>query len=146
MQRKEFIKTCVFACLSVTAVGALLPSCQATHTVIGSIEKDALSFPLADFIDAKKNTLKKYLVVQHENLQYPIVVYNMGEQQYEAYLMRCPHQGAELQVFGERLQCPAHGSEFDVHGKVMNPPADQNLRRCHFVGQDYFLEWSYGSF
>ncbi|MEY2899598.1 MAG: hypothetical protein RL138_1651 [Bacteroidota bacterium] len=129
MQRKEFLKTCAFACLSLTAVGALLPSCQASHTIIGSLEKGTLSFPLSDFIDAKKNVLKKYLVVQHENLQYPIVVYHQGENAYEAYLMRCPHQGAELQVFGERLQCPAHGSEFDVHGTVMNPPADQNLRR-----------------
>lgn len=129
MQRKEFLKTCAFACLSLTAVGTLLPSCQASHTIIGSIEKDTLQFPLIDFVDVKKNQLKKYLVVQHESLQYPIVVYHIAENEFEAFLMRCPHQGAELQVFGERLQCPAHGSEFDIHGKVMNPPADQNLRR-----------------
>ncbi len=129
MQRKEFLRTCAFACLSLTAVGTLLPSCQASHTVLGSIEKDTLQFPLHYFVDVKRNVLKKYLVVQHESLQYPIVVYNIAENSFEAYLMRCPHQGAELQVFGERLQCPAHGSEFDVHGKVMNPPADQNLRR-----------------
>jgi Rieske Fe-S protein len=42
--------------------------------------------------------------------------------------MRCPHQGAELQVFGDRLQCPAHGSEFNDKGVVKTGPADTNLR------------------
>jgi len=42
--------------------------------------------------------------------------------------MRCPHQGEELQVFGDRLECPAHGSEFNNKGIVQNGPADSNLR------------------
>jgi Rieske Fe-S protein len=42
--------------------------------------------------------------------------------------MRCTHQGAELQVFGDKLQCPAHGSEFSSKGAVQNGPADNTLR------------------
>jgi len=42
--------------------------------------------------------------------------------------MRCTHQGAELQVFGDKFQCPAHGSEFNSNGGIQNGPADMKLR------------------
>ena len=42
--------------------------------------------------------------------------------------MRCTHQDAQLEVFGDRLECPAHGSEFNDRGKVMEGPAQANLR------------------
>jgi nitrite reductase/ring-hydroxylating ferredoxin subunit len=61
-------------------------------------------------------------------LKFPVCVYRFSETSYTALYMRCPHQGAELQVFGDRLQCPAHGSEFDDKGVVKTGPADTNLR------------------
>ena len=42
--------------------------------------------------------------------------------------MQCTHQGAELQVYGDRLQCPAHGSEFNSKGLVTNGPAMSPLK------------------
>lgn len=86
--------------------------------------------PLADFeiSKGKQKEHKKYLVLQNEILQYPICVYRIDENNYEALLMKCTHQGAELQVFGDKLQCPAHGSEFDNTGKVQNGPASASLR------------------
>ena len=42
--------------------------------------------------------------------------------------MQCTHQGAELQVFGDKLQCPAHGSEFTNKGIVQSGPAETKLR------------------
>jgi len=75
-----------------------------------------------------KDSFRKYVVVQHEKLKYPVCVYRFSETAYTALLMRCTHQGAELQVFGARLQCPAHGSEFNNKGVVQTGPADTNLR------------------
>ncbi len=50
-----------------------------------------------------------------------------------ALLMRCTHQGTELQVFGDKLQCPAHGSKFANNGDVTNGPASSGLRTFPIV-------------
>lgn len=126
MERKEFIKTCGFACLGGLALSALLESCVGTKAIEGTISESDLVVPVASF--ANKNKFKKYVVVHHDKLKYPICLYRFSETQYVALLMRCTHQGAELQVFGDKLQCPAHGSEFNNNGIVQNGPADANLR------------------
>ncbi len=127
MKRSAFLKTCGFACLGGSLAGALLEGCSVGGKSIGgSIEQSDLVIPVTVF--QNKGSFRKYVVVQHESLKYPICVYRFDEARYTALLMRCPHQGAELQVFGSRLQCPAHGSEFDNKGVVRNGPAETNLR------------------
>jgi nitrite reductase/ring-hydroxylating ferredoxin subunit len=127
MRREEFLKTCGFACLGGLLLGVLAEGCAAGgKTVAGAIEETDLVIPVTDF--QNKGSFRKYVVVQHEKLKYPVCVYRTSDTEYAALLMRCPHQGAELQVFGSRLQCPAHGSEFDDKGVVKNGPADTNLR------------------
>jgi Rieske Fe-S protein len=132
MDRKEFIKTCGFACIGATAMSALLQSCTFSKMITVPITGSDLIFPKSDFeiVRNENKRFKKYLVVQNDQLKYPICVFHLGDNNYTALLMSCPHQGAELQVFGDKLQCPAHGSEFDNHGVVQNAPADRNLR--HF--------------
>jgi len=78
----------------------------------------------------------KYIVVQQEQLKYPICVYRFSQNEYSAVLMRCTHQGAELQVFGDKLECPAHGSTFSNTGQVKNGPADTNLRTFPVIVQN----------
>ena len=126
MERKEFLKTCGLACLGELAITALLESCSGTKTIEGTISASDLVVPVSSFVH--KDTYKKYVVVHHEKLKYPICVYRFSDTQYVALLMRCTHQGAELQVFGDRLECPAHNSEFNNKGIVQNGPADSNLR------------------
>jgi nitrite reductase/ring-hydroxylating ferredoxin subunit len=127
MKREEFLKTCGFACLGGSLFGVLLEGCASSaKTVGGTIEQSDLTIPVSAF--QNKESFRKYVVVQHEKLKYPVCVYRFSETEYTALLMRCPHQGAELQVFGSRLQCPAHGSEFNNKGVVENGPADTNLR------------------
>jgi nitrite reductase/ring-hydroxylating ferredoxin subunit len=127
MKREEFLKTCGFACLGGSLLGVLLEGCATTgKTVSGTIEESDLVIPVTAF--QNKESFRKYVVVQHEKLKYPVCVYRFSETEYTALLLRCPHQGAELQVFGSRLQCPAHGSEFNNRGVVENGPADTNLR------------------
>jgi Rieske Fe-S protein len=127
MERKEFLKTCGYACLGATFLGGLLESCTSTKMISGAISQSDLVVPVDSFM-TKDQAFKKYIVVHNEQLEYPICVYRLGNGNYTALYMKCTHQGAELQVFGDRLQCPAHGSEFDNKGIVQNGPAEANLR------------------
>jgi len=130
MDRKKFIKSCGLACLSGTVFSTLLQSCTTTKIVSRNISGSDLTVPLSDFEtkNGKEIYFKKYIVVQNDQLQYPICVYRFNEKEYAALLMRCTHQGTELQVFGDKLQCPAHGSEFNNKGGVQNGPAENPLR------------------
>lgn len=84
--------------------------------------------PRAGEADNTEKKYLKYVVVHNDKLEYPVCVYRFSEDEYKALLMKCTHQGTELQVFGDRLQCPAHGSEFNNTGEVQNGPADTALR------------------
>lgn len=129
MRREEFIKHCGFACLSSNVAILLLGSCVSSKTVSGKIVEADILIPLDSFFsDKKETTFIKYVVIEHPQLKYPICVFRFSEEDYSALLMQCTHQGAELQVFGDRLECPAHGSEFDNKGQVKNGPADRQLR------------------
>ena len=126
MNRKEFIIGCG---LCLTGMPLWLGGCAGTKYLSAPIEGDSLVVPVSSFLT--ENTEKKYLtylVVNNERLEYPICLYRFSESDYKALLMKCTHQGTELQVFGDRLQCPAHGSEFSNTGEVQNGPADVALR------------------
>lgn len=109
---------------------SLVEGCSTAKIATATIDGSDMIVPLTDFEIKKKNqsAFKQYLVVHNEKLQYPICVYRFNENNYTALLMRCTHQGNELQVFGDKLQCPAHGSEFNNRGEVKNGPADTSLR------------------
>ncbi|MEQ8877982.1 MAG: Rieske (2Fe-2S) protein [Cyclobacteriaceae bacterium] len=127
MQRRVFIRECGMGCLGVLASGLLLQRCAGTRYITGIIEGSYLNIPEDDFLK-EDNSYLQHVVVQNEVLQYPIVVFRFDTNEYRAFLMKCTHQGTELQVFGDRLQCPAHGSEFTNNGNVQNGPADTSLR------------------
>jgi Rieske Fe-S protein len=130
MNRKDFIKTCGFACLGATAMASFLQSCMTFKTINGQITGDDLVVPLSNFEpdNDQNNKTRNYLVVTNSLLLYPICVFKLSEAEYSALWMRCTHQGTELQVFGSTLQCPAHGSEFDNQGGLMQGPAEKPLR------------------
>ena len=130
MERREFIKKCGFACFGLAAMGAILEGCAGTKNVTGAIVDSDITFSANDFFVMKdgEKKFRKNVIVHHNNLQYPICVFRTSETTYSAVLMKCTHQGAELQVYGDKLQCPAHGSEFTNTGVVLSPPADSNLR------------------
>lgn len=130
MNRRKFITTGCISCMSGSLILPLLESCSPTRIANAVIEGSDMVVPLTDFEIKKKNQLafKQYLVVHNEKLQYPICVYRFNENNYTALLLKCTHQGNELQVFGDKLQCPAHGSEFNNRGEVTNGPANTSLR------------------
>lgn len=108
-------------------LGPLLEGCSSTRLVQGTIAGSDLVLPVSAFM-TRNGAYKSYVVVGNDQLRNPICLYRFSDEHYSAVLMRCTHQGAELQVFGDRLQCPAHGSEFDNHGVVKTGPASTNLR------------------
>lgn len=112
------------------AIAALFESCGASKTLSGSINDSDLIVLLSDFETkaGKETHYKKYIIVNNDKLKFPVYVYRFDEQTYFALWLQCTHQGAELQVFGDKLQCPAHGSEFNNKGVVSGGPASSNLR------------------
>ncbi|MES2618218.1 MAG: Rieske (2Fe-2S) protein [Bacteroidota bacterium] len=130
MHRKDFIKTCGLACLGGTALMLSLPGCAGSKIVTGTLSGEDILVPLNAFESIKKNqtTYRSYVVVQNDQLQYPICIFRFSDKEYTALLMQCTHQGAELSVFGDKLLCSAHGSEFDNKGGVQNGPADKSLK------------------
>ena len=108
-------------------LGSLLAGCHSAKLITGDIAGSDMVVPVSLFVK-KDRGFRKYVVVHNELLEFPICLYRFNETTYSALLMKCTRQGAELQVFGDRLQCPAHGSEFNDKGVVQTGPADTNLR------------------
>jgi Rieske Fe-S protein len=134
MERKEFIKACGFACLGGTFMMSVFEGCASSRSITGTIANSNLVVPANAFHD--KNSFLKYVIVRQPELAFPICLYRFSSTDYSALFMRCTHQGAELQVFGDKLECPAHGSVFNNHGQVQNGPADTNLRTFPVIVQN----------
>lgn len=131
MDRKNFIKKCGYACIGGLFIPSILQSCSSLNLITkdrvnAEIDGTDLLVPITSFENGENK--KRYIIAQHPKLNYPVCVYRLSETEYTALLMACTHQGAELQVFGEKLECPAHGSEFNSKGGVENGPAEENLR------------------
>lgn len=131
MDRKDFIKTCSFACIGSLALGSMLSGCSTSRAIPAQIQGTNILVPLLHFEQHSKKgtTYKRYIVVSNDQLKYPICVFREPNGEFIALLMQCTHQGTELQAFGDRLQCPAHGSEFNREGQVTQGPAESTLRR-----------------
>ncbi len=130
MNRKDFLKTCGFSCMLGSAALPMLQSCTTSKALSGTISGSDLVVQQSDFETKAAGEIhyKKYIIVNNDKLKFPVCIYRFSNEEYKALWLQCPHQGAELQVFGDKLQCPAHGSEFDNSGIVSNGPASQNLR------------------
>lgn len=133
MDRKSFITKCGKGCLGLMFSSFLLESCSGTRYVSGNIDKEYLVIDAKSFLRKESDSSNgkkfyRYLIVENHALKFPIVVFKNDTENYTALLMQCTHQGAELQVYGDRLQCPAHGSEFNSKGIVTNGPAMSPLK------------------
>ncbi|MEY3443970.1 MAG: hypothetical protein RLZZ519_2251 [Bacteroidota bacterium] len=131
MDRKSFLKSCGVACLGAGYLVSFLESCGTTKRIQAPIESSDLVVELSAFDKKgkKDNPFHMAVIADNEILQDPICIFrSVDGQTFTALLMRCTHQGAQLQLFGDKLQCPAHGSEFDPKGAVVQGPAADPLR------------------
>lgn len=136
MDRKEFIKTCGFACLGGAALTALLQSCASTNYFAQTVfSNNQIAIKKTEFIKMEKDKTvqREYVLVKSEKYNYPICIYKTGEENYSALLMQCTHKGCELRPTGSYLICPCHGSEFNNKGVVQNPPAEENLKTFKII-------------
>jgi Rieske Fe-S protein len=130
MERRDFIRSCGFVCFGGIAFTTVIQSCSTTKRINGTIDQSNLIVDLQAFQYEKKGqaAYHKYVIVQNDALKFPICIYRFSDTDFTALYMQCTHQGAELQVFGDKIQCPAHGSEFNSHGQVESGPATAKLR------------------
>jgi nitrite reductase/ring-hydroxylating ferredoxin subunit len=137
MERRTFTKTCI-VCLGGTILAPLLSACQSTHYATGTIEPHGLSVLKTEFAYVKKDQpmVRQYIIVRNDALEFPIYVYRFNDTTYSAVLMKCSHQGAELQAAGDHLHCPSHGSEFNNKGVLAQGPAEKDLRSFTVLNHD----------
>lgn len=130
MKRKHFIQQCGLACAGGGMLMALLQSCATQKSVTAVYVNNKLTIPLAAFYSgsAEEKKWNRTTIVRHEKVDFPIVVYRLKENEYRAYLLRCTHQGSELNVYGDLITCNAHGSEFSNNGQVLQGPAESPLQ------------------
>ncbi len=131
MNRRKFLGTTCLSCIGGAIGLSLVQSCSSASSLINAeISGADLIVPLENFKRSGKdsNNYKSHLVVSNDKLSNPICIYRLDQNTYHAFLLLCTHQGAELQVFGDKMECPAHGSEFDINGVPTNGPATEPLR------------------
>jgi Rieske Fe-S protein len=127
MDRKQFVLKCGAACVGISGLTAVLQSCGSTHIAKSTINNNILSISKDEFIIQGKSKRRNFIILRPDKLKFPIVVYHNSNDNYNAFLLRCTHQGNELTVNGDILTCSAHGSEFDKKGIVIKGPAEKNL-------------------
>ena len=127
LTRREFISK---GCLACAGASLLSLSGCAAHYISGTMEANGISILKSEFDQTKNGRAshRTFLLIQHEQLEFPIYLYRFSETEYSALWMACTHQGAELQASGDYLHCPSYGSEFNNHGIVSGGPAEKNLR------------------
>ena len=129
MDRKEFLRRCGSACAGGLVLSVLAQGCRSLRASSFAVEGSHVIIPLSEFVvgDGSNNSFHQFVIAYPDLLQYPLGVFRHGEKDFTAVLLRCTHQGTELQVFGDVMQCPAHGSEFDARGRVQQGPASTDL-------------------
>ena len=111
-------------------VPPVLSGCQSTYYTQGVMERDGISVLRSEFSYVKKDQTmtRQYIIVRNDRMTFPICLYRFSDSDYAALLMKCTHQGSELNASGDHLHCPSPGSEFDNIGQVPQGPAEEDLR------------------
>jgi Rieske Fe-S protein len=129
MDRRSFAKSCMM-CMGGAIVFPELSGCQSMHYTSGTLQPNGLSVAKSEFIYLKRDQrmTRQYIIVNNDKLEFPIYLYRFSDNEYSALLMKCTHQGNELQASGDHLHCSAHGSEFNNKGLLAQGPAEKDLR------------------
>ncbi|MBL7776004.1 MAG: Rieske (2Fe-2S) protein [Saprospiraceae bacterium] len=135
MQRRTFIKTTGMCCLG----GLLVQACgtAAYYAQFSRLEK-RLAVPKSEFrfLNKKGETVERsYVLLKPDGAAFPIALFRQPDG-YTACLLRCTHQGCEVEVQGDRYACPCHGSEFSTKGAVLTGPAEQPLQTFQIEEDD----------
>jgi len=130
MERRKFIKTCCYSAIAIPFGASFLQSCGAIYYANSTREAGKLTVARSEFLKVKKNkqVSRNFVLLNTDNLGFPICLYKTDKDSYTASLLKCTHNGCELNVGGGIYSCPCHGSEFSIAGKVLEGPADRDLQ------------------
>jgi nitrite reductase/ring-hydroxylating ferredoxin subunit len=112
--------------LSGVALSHFLTQCTHSKYLTAKIIDSEIFIEKKEFLSNKQKI--RSIIIENELLNFPIALLKIQENEYRAIYLTCSHQGAELQIFDDKLICPAHGAEFTNEGKVVSGPTDQPLR------------------
>lgn len=131
MDRRNFIKSSCLTCVSSIGAMWLLQACKTTKQVTNfQYKQNKITIYKSEFIALKndKKIERKFIVLKPENLPFPIAVYKLSNNDYNASLLQCSHQGCELSPYETTMVCPCHGAEFNAKGEVTQGPAETSLK------------------
>ena len=130
MERRNFIRKCGCATVGAAISASMLQSCGAVYYATSSLASNRITVARSEFIKIKKEkkTERKFVLIRSTAFQFPICLYNLGEDRFAASLLECTHKGCELNVGGAVFTCPCHGAEFSNTGKILTGPAEEDLR------------------
>ena len=76
------------------------PDANPLSTPTGVVEGNGISVLKSDFTYLKKDqpVQRDYIIVRNAALEFPIYLYKFSDEEYSAILMKCSHQGNELQA------------------------------------------------
>ncbi|MEQ1746679.1 MAG: Rieske (2Fe-2S) protein [Saprospiraceae bacterium] len=141
MKRRDFIVTgsqvgLGFCFAAICGVGCG----SAAYFAQAAVDANKVSVPKSEFQYLKKSETQErpYVFVKPPGAEFPVCLYKSGDT-YLACLMRCTHQGCEVEVQGSRYVCPCHGSEFTTAGDVLEGPADQPLKTFKTSQDETFI-------
>jgi len=130
MERRKFLKSSCYSAIGVTLSASLLQSCGAIYYANATLENNRLQVAKTEFQRIKNDKVvnRTFILLKTDEMDYPICLYKTNDDEYTASLLKCTHNGCELNVGGGIYSCPCHGSEFSTFGKVLEGPAEKNLK------------------
>lgn len=139
MDRKKFIKNCCIAGIGLPVLSIALQSCNsALYYAQRTFSDNQFTVAKSEFIGERKGkpVPRKYILISHESLQFPICIYDLGNNRFSALYLKCTHRGCEVRPQGDYLVCPCHGSEFSNTGKVIQSPAEKDLQQFKVLSNE----------
>lgn len=129
MDRWKFIKTLGCAIVSAPFGISLLQSCESIYYAQTTYKDNIIIVNKSEFKQekSKSNSQRNFILINNALDGFPICLYRTKEE-YVASLLKCTHQGCELNVGGGIYSCPCHGSEFYTNGEVLQGPAEKKLK------------------
>lgn len=116
--------------MGLTLVHSLLQSCQSIYYANTTRNANRLTVAKSEFLYVKKERQieRDFIMLKPNEYGFPICLYKIDDGEYVASLLKCTHNGCELNVGGGIYSCPCHGSEFSKKGVVLEGPANRNLK------------------
>lgn len=136
MERKAFIKKSLAAVIGIPLGVTILNSCESIYYAEVTRKDSTITIAKSEFIIEEKERQRNFVLVETAESDFPICIYKRNEEEYVASLMKCTHQGCELNIGGGIYSCPCHGSEFNTQGEVLDGPATKKLKTYKIITDD----------